>query len=104
MIDAAVLDALLEAGATAEMIVAAVKADLAEQEARRARAIAWVKLRELAFERDGYRCGYCASEKGPFEIDHIIPRIRGGENILENVVVSCRRCNRAKKDREAPKS
>lgn len=34
-IDPAVLDALLQAGATAEMIVAAVKADMAKDEARR---------------------------------------------------------------------
>lgn len=35
MLDPAVLDALVEAGATAEMIVAAVKADMAKDEARR---------------------------------------------------------------------
>lgn len=100
---AEVLDALLAAGATAEMIVAAIKeANDAEQE-RKARQIPWIALRDMAFERDGYRCTYCGDEAGPFEIDHITPRIRGGENTLENVTVACRRCNRSKKDREGPK-
>ncbi len=103
MIKPEVLDALLAAGATAEMIVAAVKASNAEGDARKARAIPWLALRDMAFERDGYQCTYCGDQAGPFEIDHIIPRVRGGENVLENVAVSCRRCNRSKKDREAPR-
>jgi 5-methylcytosine-specific restriction endonuclease McrA len=36
------------------------------------------------------------------EIEHIVPRIKGGENTIENVTVACRRCNRSKKDRERP--
>ena len=30
-------------------------------------------------------------------LDHVIPRSRGGEHIWENVVAACRRCN-AKKE------
>jgi 5-methylcytosine-specific restriction endonuclease McrA len=99
----AVLDAMVAAGCTAEQIAEAIKASLREQEARKARAVSWLPLRDMAFARDGYRCTYCGDEAGPFEIDHIVPRIKGGENILENVTVACRRCNRSKKDREAPK-
>jgi len=32
----------------------------------------------------------------PFEIDHILPRFKGGENILNNLMLSCRKCNRSK--------
>ncbi len=32
----------------------------------------------------------------PFEIDHIVPLIHGGENIINNLILSCRSCNRAK--------
>ena len=99
----AVIDALIGAGCTAEQLAAAMKAANAAAEARKARAVPWLTLRDMAFERDGYLCTYCGDESGPFEIDHIIPRIKGGENTLDNVTVACRRCNRSKKDREAPK-
>jgi len=31
-----------------------------------------------------------------FEIDHIIPVISGGESIINNLILSCRKCNRSK--------
>ena len=34
-----------------------------------------------------------------FEIDHIVPVFKGGENVINNLILSCRRCNRAKRDR-----
>lgn len=102
MIDPDVLRAMAAAGASAQEVADAYKAMFAEEEARKARQVPWVTLRDMAFERDGYRCTYCGDEAGPFEIDHIIPRVKGGENILENVTVACRRCNRSKKDRERP--
>jgi 5-methylcytosine-specific restriction endonuclease McrA len=39
-------------------------------------------------------CGAAAEN-----IDHVIPRSRGGEHVWENVVASCRPCNAAKEDR-----
>ena len=35
----------------------------------------------------------------PFEIDHLIPRIKGGTNDIDNLTLSCRKCNRGKKDK-----
>lgn len=99
-LSAAVIDALVQAGATVEQLAAAVKADLAEAEQRSARQIPWPKLRQMAFERDGHKCVWCDDEEGPFEIDHVISKANGGEDTLENVCVSCRPCNRAKKDRD----
>lgn len=53
--------------------------------------------RRAVFVRDGHQCQYCAR---PAEnIDHVIPRSRGGEHIWENVVASCRACNAKKDDR-----
>lgn len=49
------------------------------------------------FARDNYRCQYCGA---PAEnIDHVIPRSRGGEHSWENVVASCKSCNSKKEDR-----
>lgn len=102
-VDPAIFRALVDAGCTAEQLVAAYSTAFAEDEARKARAIPWATLRIMAFERDGFRCAYCGGDTGPFEIDHIIPRVRGGENVLENVCVSCRFCNRSKRDRKHPR-
>jgi 5-methylcytosine-specific restriction endonuclease McrA len=53
--------------------------------------------RRAVFARDGHRCQYC---NHPAEnIDHIVPRSRGGQHSWENVVASCRPCNARKEDR-----
>jgi 5-methylcytosine-specific restriction endonuclease McrA len=49
------------------------------------------------FARDGHRCQYCGAQAE--NIDHVIPRSRGGPHAWENVVAACRRCNTAKEDR-----
>ncbi|SRR5579883_575181 len=43
-----------------------------------------------------YRCVYCRGSEMPFEIDHVIPRSRGGSNRISNLVLSCHDCNAAK--------
>lgn len=52
--------------------------------------------RRAVFARDDHRCQYCngAAEN----IDHVIPRSRGGPHTWENVVAACRRCNTRKED------
>jgi 5-methylcytosine-specific restriction endonuclease McrA len=52
--------------------------------------------RRSIFVRDHHRCQYCGS--GAENIDHVVPRSRGGEHVWENVVASCRRCNAQKED------
>jgi len=54
--------------------------------------------RRAVFARDGAKCQYCA---GPAEnLDHVIPRSRGGSHTWENVVAACRRCNTRKGNRK----
>lgn len=50
------------------------------------------------FQRDGYRCRYCGSVDGPFELDHVYPEAAGGRTIPENLAVACRPCNQLKRD------
>jgi 5-methylcytosine-specific restriction endonuclease McrA len=52
--------------------------------------------RKAIFARDGFRCQYCfaAAEN----IDHVIPRSKGGQHVWENVVAACRPCNSRKGD------
>jgi 5-methylcytosine-specific restriction endonuclease McrA len=53
--------------------------------------------RRAVFARDGHRCQYCGSAAE--NIDHVIPRSRGGAHTWDNVVAACRPCNTRKRDR-----
>ena len=50
------------------------------------------------FARDGFRCVYCGGvfEADDLSIDHVQPRMRGGDGSGGNVVTACRGCNTAK--------
>ena len=49
--------------------------------------------------RDGHRCQYCGSTRGPMTVDHIIPKTRRGADAWENMVCACVDCNNRKGDR-----
>ncbi len=53
--------------------------------------------------RDGFQCQYCGRRPHQRElnIDHVVPRSRGGLDSWENLVISCRTCN-LKKGRRTP--
>src|SRR5579875_3873392 len=53
--------------------------------------------RRAIFARDGHRCQYCGASAE--NIDHVIPRSKGGMHVWDNVVAACRPCNTAKRDR-----
>ncbi len=53
--------------------------------------------RRGVFLRDGHNCQYCG--RNAENVDHVVPRSRGGVHEWENVVAACRRCNSRKKDR-----
>ena len=53
--------------------------------------------RRAVFVRDNFECQYCG---GPAEnVDHIIPKSRGGGHTWDNVVAACRTCNSRKENR-----
>jgi 5-methylcytosine-specific restriction endonuclease McrA len=53
--------------------------------------------RRAVFARDNHRCQYCG--RAAENLDHVVPRSRGGPHTWENVVASCRACNARKEDR-----
>jgi 5-methylcytosine-specific restriction endonuclease McrA len=57
--------------------------------------------RQNLLERDDFRCQYCGKVFAPKELnmDHVLPRDRGGGTSWENVVTSCIRCNSRKSNR-----
>jgi len=54
--------------------------------------------RERIFRRDRYRCCYCGLQYPAPELslDHVEPRMRGGDRSEGNLVTCCRACNTAK--------
>ena len=55
---------------------------------------------ENLFKRDLNICGYCGRHYNVSKLsrDHIHPTSKGGKNIWQNVVTSCKGCNHAKDD------
>jgi len=55
-------------------------------------------LRQLVTERAKAKCEYCLIAQKfsiyTHEVDHIIPIKHGGQNIAENLALSCFSCNR----------
>jgi len=52
------------------------------------------KLRNFIFMKHDYQCAYCGSVGE--EIEHIVPRSKGGTNSVQNLTLSCRKCNISK--------
>ena len=51
--------------------------------------------RKRVFARDGYRCAYCGHvfPADELTVDHVQPRLRGGDRSDGNLVTACRGCN-----------
>ncbi len=52
--------------------------------------------RHNIFRRDRFQCQYCGTHKGPFTIDHVVPKTHGGIDSWENLVCACVKCNNKK--------
>ncbi|HSJ49925.1 MAG TPA: HNH endonuclease [Actinomycetota bacterium] len=53
--------------------------------------------RRAVFARDNWSCQYCGAAAE--NLDHVIPKSRGGTHTWDNVVAACRRCNSRKENR-----
>ena len=54
--------------------------------------------RRNVFVRDNFTCQYCARElpEQQLNLDHVVPRDKGGRTTWANIVTSCVRCNTRK--------
>ena len=59
------------------------------------------EVREYLLEKWGRKCAYCGAENVPLEVEHIIPKARGGSNRVSNLTLACRGCNQEKGSRTA---
>ena len=58
-------------------------------------------IKQYLLEVHNHTCVYCGATSVPLEIEHIIPKSRGGSNNISNLTISCTICNRRKSNKTA---
>ncbi len=59
------------------------------------------EVREYLLEKWGRKCAYCGKKDVPLEIEHIVPRSRGGSDRVSNLTIACHECNQTKGNQTA---
>lgn len=59
------------------------------------------EVREYLLEKWGRRCAYCGAADKPLEVEHLVPRSRGGSNRVSNLTLACKPCNQTKGNQTA---
>ena len=54
------------------------------------------ELREYLLAKWDHACAYCGATDTPLNLDHIVPRARGGSNRVSNLACACIPCNEEK--------
>ena len=52
----------------------------------------WRNVRHLVLKRDNHKCRVCG-KKSSSQVHHIIPRRKGGDEELSNLITLCGRCH-----------
>lgn len=53
-------------------------------------------IRNYLLEKYNRKCFYCGKTVSDFEVEHMIPKARGGSNRIDNLTLSCHDCNQKK--------
>ncbi len=54
------------------------------------------EVREYLLEKFNRTCIYCGVKNAPLEVEHIVPKSKGGSNRVSNLTLACVPCNQAK--------
>ena len=54
------------------------------------------EVREYLLEKFNRTCAYCKKQNIPLQIEHIVPKSRGGSNRISNLTIACEKCNKEK--------
>jgi 5-methylcytosine-specific restriction endonuclease McrA len=63
--------------------------------------LAGYEVREYLLENFHRRCAYCGASAVPLQVEHLVPKARGGTNRVSNLVIACGPCNTAKGNQTA---
>ncbi len=58
--------------------------------------LAGYEVREYLLEKWARSCAYCSKQNVPLQVEHILPRAKGGTDRVSNLTLACEKCNRAK--------
>lgn len=53
-------------------------------------------IRNYLLEKHGRKCFYCGKAVSDFEVEHMLPKSKGGSNRIDNLTLSCHGCNQEK--------
>jgi 5-methylcytosine-specific restriction endonuclease McrA len=54
------------------------------------------EVREYLLEKWQRRCAYCGAKDVPLQVEHIVPKARGGSDRVSNLTLACESCNQKK--------
>jgi 5-methylcytosine-specific restriction endonuclease McrA len=63
--------------------------------------LAGYEVREYLLEKWQHTCAYCGAKDTRLEVEHIIPKSRGGSNRISNLTLACVPCNQQKDNQTA---
>jgi 5-methylcytosine-specific restriction endonuclease McrA len=63
--------------------------------------LAGYELKEYLLLKWGHRCAYCKQMDVPLQVEHLVPKSRGGSHRMSNLTLACQRCNQKKGTRTA---
>jgi 5-methylcytosine-specific restriction endonuclease McrA len=63
--------------------------------------LAGYEVREYLLDKWGRKCAYCGKDGIPLQVEHLVPRSRGGSNRVSNLTIACEECNQKKGSRTA---
>jgi len=63
--------------------------------------LAGYELREYLLEKWARRCAYCGATNVRLQIEHLVPKARGGSNRVSNLTLACESCNLRKGNQTA---
>jgi 5-methylcytosine-specific restriction endonuclease McrA len=63
--------------------------------------LAGYELKEYLLLKWGHSCAYCQQTGVPLQIEHLVPKTRGGSNRVSNLTLACPECNQKKGNRTA---
>ena len=62
--------------------------------------LAGYEVKEYLLERENRTCAYCGKPRQVLNIEHIIPRAKGGSDRIGNLTIACVKCNTEKGSRD----
>lgn len=94
---------LLEFSSVSEIVVETVRFDTQKMEDPEISGVEYqqgdllgYEVREYLLEKWNRQCAYCQVKGVPLEVEHIIPKSRGGSDRVSNLTLACRPCNERK--------